>query len=228
MSALDLDKQLELPQASSAAVAGGRSVALVIGQLPLTGVKEAVAVLTRAFMPDPIFSYFFPETDQRAEVFRTFFNDMVRAHIRFGHVYAAVLDENLVAAAVWRPPDAGEPTTRDRRRQTLTEKRVRAIDSNAAAALFEGFAMLESGHPAEPHWYLFFTGVEPNMQGRGIGSRLLAPVLEMADRSRAPCYLETPFPRTHEFYRRQGFAVATEGHPFVGAPALWSMTRSPK
>jgi GNAT superfamily N-acetyltransferase len=179
-------------------------------------------------MPDPIFSYYLPQDSQRAQVFRAFFNDLVRAHIRFGHVHAAMMDKNLVAAAIWRPPDAGESTAKDRRRQTLTEKRVRAIDPKAAAALLEGFAGLESGHPAEPHWYLFFAGVEPEMQGRGIGSRLLAPVLEMADRSRAPCYLETPFPRTHEFYRRLGFAIITEGHPFVRAPTLWTMIRAPK
>ena len=150
---------------------------LVIGRLPLTRVREAVALLTRAFMPDP---------------------------------------------------DAGQSTARDLRRQTLTEKRVRAIDPNAAAALFEGFAGLESGHPSEPHRYLFFIGVEPEMQGSGIGSRMLAPVLENADRSRAPCYLETPFSRTHDFYRRLGFEIAVEGHPFAGAPTLWAMTRAPK
>ena len=201
---------------------------LVIGRLPLARVREAVALLTRAFMPDPIFSYYFPEANRRAEVFRAFFNDVVRAHIRFGHVYAAMMDEKIVAAAVWRPPDAGQSTARDLRRQTLTENRVRAIDPKAAVALFEGFAGLESGHPSEPHWYLFFTGVEPEMQGSGIGSRLLAPILENADRSRAPCYLETPFPRTHDFYGRLGFAIAVEGHPFAGAPALWAMTRAPK
>ncbi|URK87501.1 hypothetical protein LP421_05325 [Rhizobium sp. RCAM05350] len=76
-------------------------------------------------MPDPIFSYYFPEANRRAEVFRAFFNDVVRAHIRFGHVYAAMMDEKIVAAAVWRPPDAGQSTARDLRRQTLTENRVR-------------------------------------------------------------------------------------------------------
>jgi len=201
-------------------------VALSIDQVPLTRVKEAVDLLVRAFMPDPIFSYYFPDDNQRAEVFRNFINDLVRAHIRFGHVYAAVLDEKLVAAAVWRPPDAGEPTARDRKRQTLTEKRVHAIDSKGATAIFEGFVGLEAGHPAEPHWYLFFTGVEPAMQGRGIGSRLLAPVLELADRSHTLCYLETPFRQTHEFYRRLGFSIATEGHPFAGAPTLWTMIRA--
>jgi GNAT superfamily N-acetyltransferase len=203
-------------------------VAPVFYHLPLLRVKEAVVLLTRAFMPDPIFSFYFPDDKQRAEVFRAFFNDLVRAHIGFGHVYAAVLDEKLVAAAVWRPPNATEPTSRDRRRQLLTEKRVYSIDTKAASALFDGFAGLEAGHPAEPHWYLFFTGVEPKIQGRGIGSRLLAPVLELADRAHAPCYLETPFPRTHDFYRRLGFSIATEGHPFAGAPTLWTMIRAPK
>lgn len=200
----------------------------VIGHLPLTRVKDAVALLTRAFMADPIFSHYFPEARWRAEVFRVFLNNVVRAHSRFGHVYAAMMDEKIVAVAVWRPPDAGQSTARDLRRQTLTESRVRAIDPKAAVALFEGFAGLESWHPSVPHWYLFFTGVESEMQGSGIGSRLLAPVLENADRSRVPCYLETPFPRTHDFYRRLGFSTCLEGNPFAGAPTVWAMTRAPK
>ena len=193
---------------------------LDIGRLPLTRVKDGVALLTRAFMPDPIFSHYFPEPDQRAEVLRVFLSDVVRAHCRFGHVYAAMMDEQIVGAAVWRPPDAGKSNARDLRRQMLTENRVYTIGRRAAAALFEGFAGLESWHPSEPHWYLFFTGVEPEMQGSGIGSCLLAPVLENADRSRTRCYLETPFPRTHDFYRRLGFVISMEGHPFAGAPTL--------
>lgn len=199
-----------------------------IDMLPPQRADEAVAVLTAAFMPDPIFSFYFPEATRRARVFGAFFNDVIASHLRFGHVYAALLDGAIVGAAVWRPPGADEPTELDRARADAAERVVREIDNAAAEALFGGFAALEAGHPAEPHWYLFFSGITPASQGRGFGSLLLAPVLKLADESRKLCYLETPFPRTHIFYRRLGYEITYTGNPFVGAPTLWAMTRRPQ
>jgi GNAT superfamily N-acetyltransferase len=195
--------------------------------LPPDRVRQAVRVLSTAFAADPIFSHYFPDAAQHSVVLGAFFDDIVRSHLRFGHVYAALLDGSLVGAALWRPPDARLPTARDRQREMATERRVRAVDPIAADALFAGFAATLRDHPAEPHWYLFFTGIEPALQGRGLGSLLLAPVLAIADRSRTLCYLETPFPRTHEFYRRLGFEMTQAGRPFSGAPTLWTMTRRP-
>lgn len=196
--------------------------------LPNERAEDAVAVLTAAFMPDPIFSFYFPQPLQRAEVFRAFFSDIVASHLRFGHVYAAMLDGAMVGAAVWRPPEADGPTDLDRTREAATERRVREIDAVSADALFAGFAALEPDHPAEPHWYLFFTGIAPAWQGHGFGSTLLAPVLSLADQSQRLCYLETPFPRTHVFYSRLGYEITHAGNPFVGAPTLWAMTRRPR
>ena len=196
--------------------------------VPESRADEAMTVLTAAFMPDPIFSFYFPEAPQRARVFDAFFNDIIASHLRFGHVYAALLDDAMVGAAVWRPPDADEPTEADRARASATERAVRDIDNAGAEALFAGFAALETGHPTRPHWYLFFTGIVPAWQGHGFGSALLAPVLKLADASRTLCYLETPFPRTHAFYRRLGYDITYAGNPFVGAPTVWAMTRQPQ
>lgn len=196
--------------------------------LPEQRADDAVEVLTAAFMPDPIFSFYFPEMPQRAQVFRAFFSDIIESHLQFGHVYAAMLNGAMVGAAVWRPPEVDEPTELDQERATATERRIREIDNDAAEALFAGFAALEPGHPAEPHWYLFFTGIAPAWQGRGFGTTLLAPVLKLADEIQTVCYLETPFPQTHVFYRRLGYEITDSANPFVGAPTLWTMTRQPQ
>ena len=88
----------------------------------------------------------------------------------------------------------------------------------ASQGLFGGFAAMERFHPSDPHWYLAFVGIEPTIQSRGIGQALLAPVLKIADQTNTLCYLETPFPRTHEFYARLGFVRHAEHHSFIGAP----------
>jgi ribosomal protein S18 acetylase RimI-like enzyme len=196
-----------------------------IAPLAEDDVGEAVSVLTHTFMPDPIFSYFFPRVSDGAAVFTAFFAAQVAIHSRFGRVYAARRGKAVIGAAIWRPPDAGAPTERDEVLEQRAAEHVEAIDPIAAATLLRGFADLSTHHPAEPHWYLFFVGVDPALQGHGIGEQLLTPVLQSADNSATPCYLETPFPRTHAFYRRLGFEIERVGNPFVGAPTLWTMLR---
>ena len=104
---------------------------------------------------------------------------------------------------------------------------LRTLFPRTALGLFQAFAATQGLHPHAPHRYLFFVGVDPALQGKGNGARVLAPVLESADRTGTLCYLETPFPRTHAFYRRLGSEIATESHPFVGAPPRWTMIRKP-
>jgi GNAT superfamily N-acetyltransferase len=156
-----------------------------------------------------------------------FFADIIQSSMPFGHVYAATAGDLLLGVAVWEPPDPLEPSPKTRASSAVRELIVRALYPRAAPKLFAGFGNLEPLHPSVPHWYLMFVGIEVGLQGKGMGSRLLAPVLEQADAARTLCYLETPFRRTHVFYQRLGFEIASESHPFVGAPALWTMIRKP-
>jgi len=197
-------------------------------QLPDRRVREAVDVLVRAFQDDPILTFFLHARSRRNMAFRAFFGSIIRAHLCFGHVYAAFVEDRVAGVAVWRPPAAGAETFRDRVRERWTRVFVRLLFPHTAGGLFRGFEATLALHPNTPHWYLFFMGVAPGLQGRGIGSQLLVPVLEQADRARTLCYLETPFPRTHTFYQRHGFDITTESHPFQGAPPLWTMTRRSK
>ena len=78
------------------------------------------------------------------------------------------------------------------------------------------------------HWYLFYLGVTPAQQGRGMGSALLQPVLARADAAALPCYLETGVARNLRFYERHGFQVVAEGVLSHGGPRLWAMLREPR
>jgi len=199
----------------------------LIRPLPQNRIRDAIAVLSNAFVDDPIFNHFFPDPNDRSRVFALFFNDLIRANLRFGHVYCALDGENIIGAAVWRPPEAGEPSRIDRIRSQRTGRRIGRISNNAAAEVFAGFAQLEACHPSRPHWYLMFIGVERQCRAMHVGSSLMRPVLSLADRKREPCYLETPFPETRAFYQKQGFEMTRTSHPFRGAPAIWAMTREP-
>ncbi len=66
-------------------------------------------------------------------------------------------------------------------------------------------------------------GVEPEQQGRGLGSAMLAPLLARSRSQGLPCYLETFNPLNPPFYERHGFRVAHEGVVPGTALTLWAM-----
>src|SRR5213078_4575676 len=63
-------------------------------------------------------------------------------------------------------------------------------------------------------------GTDPPRQGEGIGSALLAPVLELCDRDHVPAYLESSKEQNVAFYSRHGFRVTDELHLPKGPP-VW-------
>jgi GNAT superfamily N-acetyltransferase len=90
----------------------------------------------------------------------------------------------------------------------------------------EAFESLDARHPCVPHWYLGTLGVEPELQGRGVGTALLRHWLSSVDRDGAPAYLETDRAENLPFYARLGFkSVAT--FPVLGAPVT-AMERAPR
>jgi ribosomal protein S18 acetylase RimI-like enzyme len=81
-------------------------------------------------------------------------------------------------------------------------------------------------HPREPHWYLFVLGVEPEWQGRGVGSALLARFYEKASASGRPAYLETDLHSSVRLYERHGFVVVQEFDVApLGGLHVWTMRR---
>ena len=67
-------------------------------------------------------------------------------------------------------------------------------------------------------WYRSIIGIAPQAQGRGLGRKLLEPMLAEADAATASCYLETFSMRNVTFYTRLGFGVVGRPHePTTGA-----------
>src|SRR5262245_63210183 len=58
-----------------------------------------------------------------------------------------------------------------------------------------------------PHWYLAGIGVEPTQRRRGIGSALMEPGIEAAERDGVPCALLTNSEENLAFYESHGFVT---------------------
>ena len=70
--------------------------------------------------------------------------------------------------------------------------------------------LLKSHHPVEPFYYLWFIGVLPDFQDKGIGSRCIEEVLRINDKHKRPIYLETSVLRNIPWYEKYGFKVFHE------------------
>ena len=77
--------------------------------------------------------------------------------------------------------------------------------------------------PRQPHWHIDPLGVEPDLQGRGIGSQLLGRFCELADEALLAGYLETDTPENVRLYQRFGF-VGTGKASIMGSTD-WFMRR---
>ena len=189
-------------------------------------VKHAALVLERAFFNDPYFTFSLPDESRRARLLPWLFERILRYALLYGQVYTT---SSLEGLAVWL--------------------RMKKVTTNWFGAIRTGLFLLplrlnrreawrnmhlerladrfHSQAVTAPHWYLLMLGVEPSLQGRGIGSLLLQPVLELADRQKLACYLETNNEKNLPFYERHGFSVKSQGQALENAPFTWAMLREP-
>lgn len=78
----------------------------------------------------------------------------------------------------------------------------------------------------ERHWHVGPVGVEPALQGNGVGGALLRHFVARMDDEGEIAWLETDKPENVVFYRRHGFDVVeeAEAHGLV----TWFMRRAPR
>ncbi|MEX1218616.1 MAG: GNAT family N-acetyltransferase [Acidimicrobiales bacterium] len=197
-----------------------------ITRLPQDLRKEAIATTSRAFWPDPLFGFFARNPVQEHRVLPIFLGALLNDSFSHGQVWAAIDESRVVGSASWLPPGSMP-------RSKLREFRIYVACARSLLAgrnRMTGVQLLEAvelAHPSEPHWYLALLGVDPTRQGRGLGRKLLAPVLAHCDREIEPAYLETQKPENLPFYERFGFRVLDE-IAVPGSPTVWLMWRDPE
>jgi GNAT superfamily N-acetyltransferase len=189
--------------------------------------EEACAALAaRAFFDDPIFVWIEPDAAARRHLLATMFLALTRRSHRLA--VALTTAPSMLGASLWKSPELRRlspeqlaMTGLDRLADSLSP----ATRDRFAAAFEPAGAALEELSP-EPVWYLGVLAVEPGHQGKGIGSSLMRPLLERADRERLPVTLETGQPKNLPLYRRHGFEVSRElPPPAPGGPVIWTMKR---
>lgn len=183
-----------------------------------------VAVASRSFWDDPLFNYFQPDfLAQHRSV--GFFQATVEDCARHGRLYAAVHQDMPVGVAAWLPP--GVPIPTGGRRALAQARRAMPVIARSprrrqAMALL---AEMPKHHLHDEHWYLALLAADPRMQGKGVGTALLTPVLAQADAEGLPVYLETQKETNLAYYRRFGFELSSTIE-VPDTPTVWTMTRA--
>jgi ribosomal protein S18 acetylase RimI-like enzyme len=175
------------------------------------------AALARAFHDDPLAEFSHPRAAVREKRLEFFFAGRLRTLIEDELCFC---DADRRGAALWAAPDRWHVPPRE-------ALRMLRLLNRRAPPLLAGFARVEKLHPREPHFYLSTLGVEPDAQRRGLGSKLMAPMIERCDREGVPAYLESSKESNVDFYARHGFRV-TEQMRFPRGPKLWLMWRDPR
>ncbi len=198
------------------------------GVIPLLPSQKAQAaqVLGKAFLTDPAYTAIFPDGEERAQALPSLFGAVVGYSLVYGEVHTTPEVEGV---ACWLSPGKTQVTLwRNLRTGLGLYRAVGRFNPQARRGFLAVLDYLDGLHKRAtpgPHWYLWAVGVEPGRQGRGIGSRLIEPVLNRADEGGLPCYLETQTERNVRFYLKRGFEVVSDSVVTDQGIRIWTMLR---
>jgi len=199
--------------------------------IPL-GLKEssrAGEVLGRAFHDDPLWSALLPDSEVRQTLLARMFTAWIKTLAVAKGVAETTL--RLQVVALWLPPgkDIGPwAMARSGFAMPRIVMTMPAQDRKRMMAIDRQFRERRKKLMPDPYWYLMAIGVEPEHQGRGLGSALVRSGMRKADHDRTLIYLETETERNVGYYEHLGFEVIEEIEAIGLGFTVWLMIRSPR
>lgn len=159
-----------------------------------TAETAALVALTAAFETDPPVRWLYPGAADYTAHFPSFARALGGAALAEGTADCAP-----GGAALWLAPGV-EPDE-----EALGALVAATIPAERHDDVFAVLDAMGAYHPEAPHWYLPLIGVAPEAQGRGLGTRLMQPVLDRCDAEGTLAYLEATTERSAALYARLGF-----------------------
>jgi GNAT superfamily N-acetyltransferase len=195
---------------------------------PVEGMRQAVgddwralgAITAEAFAEDPVATWTFDGKPCLEPVFQRLARDV---YLPRGICHLA---DGEVGATMWLPPGPSKELPP----LSLLGAAARLLVDGGPRAMRRALAVdaeMTRRKPKAPHVYLFSIGVLPAARGKGLGRRLLAPVLAACDAAGLPAYLENSNPLNRPLYEGAGFCLVEVFTPAPGAPPLMAMWREP-
>jgi GNAT superfamily N-acetyltransferase len=210
--------------------------ALIVRLLEPADISKTSALLAAALDDDPAYAFLFPRRQERRQGLEDLFARNLRTHLPYRCTHVAVIGPAVVATVTMRPPGGISISLFTMIRRGLLPF---ALTHGPAAvrrllAVKEEYDAIETRLArGERHWLVHMMAVDPTRQGEGLGSRLLACILNVTVDARItggspPAILATHTKRNVLFYERAGFEIiGVEDVSMLGEAAypVWSMRR---
>jgi GNAT superfamily N-acetyltransferase len=210
---------------------------LTMRQLVLGDVHATAAVLAAALDDDPAYQFLFPDARRRREGLADLFARNLQTHLPYRCTSVAVDGGRVVGTVTLRPPEGFAISLWTMVRQGLIPFAL----AHGRLAVRRLFALKKTYDDLEArlargdrHWLVHMMAVDPDRQGRGVGSRLLEHVLARTTdeaTSAAPSVLTTHRERNVVFYERAGFVVDGVQRISMSSETpyrVWGMRRLPR
>ena len=181
---------------------------------------SAIGVLARGMRDNPLHvAAFGADPERRQRSVERMFTTLFRVSTTLTEI-GAFDGDTLVGLTGVAPAGRCQPTAAQRLRYLPG---MLGLGPRAAGRLASWLKTWATHDPDEPHSHLGPLAVDRALQGRGIGTRILAEYTRRLDAEREVGYLETDKPENVRLYERHGFVVTGEAE-VIGVPN-WFMRR---
>ena len=201
-------------------MADGETGSTVVRRAGHDDLDEMAAVLGEAFADYPATRWTVDRRDLVARVTGLQRLSLDRLGLPFGEAWVAEVDGAIASVVVWMDGRMAIPVSV----WPAMAVEQRSLEGDRAEASVAADELLEGLRPDEPHLYLGAVGTRPDLQGRGLARRLLAVLIDRAEREDLAVFLETSTRANVARYRSLGFGV-TRRVDILGGPTTWGMLR---
>ncbi len=191
-------------------------------------IPRAVECLKDAFKDDPLWKEVFKDDPDRDKSLTSFFTCPLLYGMKFGKVYAT--SPEIEGVAVWVP---GKYANMTMWRMLLCgalsygARMGRESLNNLSIVNKQLGPDRKKLMKDKPYEYLTIIGVSSAAQGKGLGSKLMATMIEECTRKGSYIYLETEKEENLAFYEKHGFKVLQKIiFDKINVP-MWQMERKP-
>jgi hypothetical protein len=191
-------------------------------ELSRAEIEPAVRLLARGMRDNPILvKAFGPDPEKRQRRLARYYAQVVPFTQPKGGFLGAFAGGTLVGVMGTLRPGCCRPGLLDVLRFVPS---LLANNTPAAALRVKRWQDAWARHdPREDHWHVGLVAVDSNVQGMGVGTRLVSEHCARMDRLGATSYLETDKAINVRFYQKFGFHIV--GHEPVLGVSNWFMNR---
>lgn len=168
--------------------------------------KELVLdILCKSFDSNKSVNYVVKQDENRQKRIRNLMEYSYEICSMFGQIY---LSDDKKACALTLFPD--------KKRTSLksifldVKMAISCVGIDRVSKVLDRDSKIKKSYPSDQILYLWFIGVNPGEQKKGIGSNLLKEIIKESILTKRPIYLETSMPENIHFYNKLGFNIYKE------------------